>query len=145
MMSETQTQKPENLQDMVNKIPTEDEIKPEDTELQVESETQSEEQPEPQPTEDTQEAAHDITVTNLTEWFEANHENFENINTIDVLVTGIDSFETLLFTVPHPKGGEDSSGNPKRRLAVVENANTQPVLNLPGLDFNVFPSGRALA
>ena len=106
MNNETQS---ESLQDMVNQIPADE--TPQETDVQTEApEEPTGEQEVPQEAEaQEEEVTYDVSTTDLNSWFNTHHESFPDIRTVAVDVTGVDSNETLLFTVPHPKGGRQTS------------------------------------
>lgn len=78
-----------------------------------------------------------VETTNLSDWFSENNKKLENINEVKAVIKGVNPKETLIFTVADPKGG-DFEGFPKRKLCMFEDANTQPVLNLPPRKMLVF-------
>ena len=87
------------------------------------------------------EEQYEINCTMLNTWFEQNHNNFDNVNHVQVSIRGINPEETVIFSVLDPKGGEDNQGNPKRELQVWKDADTFPVLDLPGQAMEVHNNG----
>jgi len=75
-----------------------------------------------------------IPIANLTEWFERNHENFPNISRVRLSLKGVDSSKTLVFTVA--TGSEDT-----RELKMFEDADTHPIVDLPGLRMDPYKHG----
>jgi len=82
-----------------------------------------------------------IGITSLASWFESNCNNFENINQVKVAIRGVNSEKTLIMAVKNLSGEQDSEGNDKRSLRVYENADTHPVLNMPGETMDVYNNG----
>ena len=99
------------------------------------------ENPETTPAPEDEDLEYDIETSNLTDWFEANHNNFGSVNHVKVSIRGIDPQETLIFAVLDSKGGEDPEGNPKRELFIWKESKTFPVLNIPGTDMDVYNNG----
>lgn len=96
------------------------------------------------PTEETGEESPQVNVigiTSLSNWFEANCENFDNINQVKVAIRGVNSEKTLIMAVKDPTGGEDEQGHDVRNLRVYENADAHPVLNMPGASMDVYNNG----
>jgi len=106
--------------------PTEEENREEGGESQEENENQTQE--------------YEISTVSLSTWFEQNHERFENINHVKVAIRGIDASKTLIMSVLVPVQ-EGIGGIPKRKLFIFEDADTTPVLDLPGLSMEVFNNG----
>lgn len=75
-----------------------------------------------------------VPVANLTEWFERNHENFPNINRVRLSLKGVDSSKTLVFTVSTGVGDT-------RELKMFEDADTHPVIDLPGIKMDPYKHG----
>lgn len=123
----------ENLSDMVKQeTETEDPVVFSETDLDLPSE-------EEQPMEEPQIEA--IGITTLNTWFDTNHTNFGNINQVKVSIRGVDSEENLIMAVEDESAEADAAGERKRKLRVFDNANTQPVLNLNGIDMQVYNNG----
>jgi hypothetical protein len=78
-----------------------------------------------------------IGITNLTEWFNNNVENFPNIRKPTVSIQGVDPDEQLIITISIP----DSEEEGKRKLVVFDDANTIPVIDLPAMDMQVYNNG----
>lgn len=97
-------------------------------------ETPAEAQPE-------QEQVPVIGTTSLMTWFEKNKQNFGEIKHVKLQVTGVDSKEDLILTIPHESGEVLGDGTQKRRIIKLENANLQPVLDLPGVDMKIYNNG----
>jgi hypothetical protein len=79
-----------------------------------------------------------VEVTPLANWFEENHEKFENINYVKASIRGVDPTKYLIVTTPDGTGETDSEGNERRKLKVFENADVYPVLNLPGVEMRAY-------
>jgi hypothetical protein len=82
-----------------------------------------------------------IPVTIFGQWFEANATNFTNINQVKVSIRGINPESNLIIAVKDGSGEVDASGEEKRNLRVFDNADTQPVLALKGIDMQVYNNG----
>ena len=82
-----------------------------------------------------------IGITTLGQWFENNATNFDNINKVNVSIRGIDPDSNLIIAVKDGTEVPDESGEDKRQLRVFDNADTQPVLNLKGIDMQVYNNG----
>lgn len=80
-------------------------------------------------------------TTSLSEWFEANVSKFSNINQVKVAIRGVDARKTLIMAVKDESGEKDAEGNDKRVLRVFEDADIHPVLNLPGMDMQIYNNG----
>ena len=94
-------------------------------------------------TEDT-EAIEEINIVNiisLFEWFNLNSDRFDNINQVKVSIRGVNPSKTLIMAVKDGTGEKDEEGNDQRDLRVFENSDTHPVLNLPGLDMQIYNNG----
>lgn len=118
----------ENLSQMVKDTPTKDDFVFSETNLDLPAEEEAEEVVE--------KAVVDIVP--LFEWFSKNSENFNNINQVKVSIRGVDSSKTLIMAVPDGSGEKDADGNDKRELRWIENADTHPALDLPGLDMQIY-------
>jgi len=92
----------------------------------------------------TETSDHEISTTDLSTWFQENHNNFDRVNRVNIQIRGIIANEDLVFSVLDPNGGEDDRGNPKRKLKVWNDAHKFQVLNLDGTDMNVFSNGLVL-
>lgn len=82
-----------------------------------------------------------INMELLCDWFEKNHNAFENVNHVKVSIRGIDPKETLIFSVLHPDGGNDATGNPVRKLRIWDNANSFNVPELPAIGMDILNNG----
>jgi len=82
-----------------------------------------------------------INIISLFDWFNLNSEKFDNINQVKVSIRGVDPSKTLIMAVKDGTGEKDEEGNDKRDLRVFENADTHPVLNLEGLDMQIYNNG----
>ncbi|MGD2071986.1 MAG: hypothetical protein PVG65_00645 [Candidatus Thorarchaeota archaeon] len=82
-----------------------------------------------------------IGTSNLTTWFEKNKHNFEDVKHVKLQVTGVDPAEDLVVTIPHESEETNEDGTIKRKLITLDNANMQPVLDLPGIDMKVYNNG----
>ena len=142
----------ENLTDMVNQETDEAPLSfPEDqldipveepaAEAAPEGDEGVTEEPAAEEAETTNQAAPTIAVTDLGSWFEANHESFPEVKQVRLQVTGVEPSEDLVLTVPHESGEILEGDIPKRRLMKIDDANILPVLNLPGVDMNVYNNG----
>jgi hypothetical protein len=82
-----------------------------------------------------------INIVPLSDWFEQNCDQFENINQVKVAIRGVDPAKTLIMAVKDQSGEQDTEGNDRRNLRVFENADAYPVLNLPGALMDVYNNG----
>jgi hypothetical protein len=82
-----------------------------------------------------------VFTTSLSEWFELNVLKFSDINQVKVAIRGVDARKTLIMAVKDGSGEKDSEGNDKRVLRVFEDADIHPVLNLPGIDMQIYNNG----
>lgn len=95
---------------------------------------------EPQVTEEPQ-VASTIGLVSLSEWFDRNTANFDNISAVRVSIRGVDPNKTLIVAVNEGSGETDEEGNPKRELQLFKNADVHPVLDLEGIDMQVYNNG----
>jgi hypothetical protein len=130
----------ENLSDMVKTESNEpivfsesDLDLPEGITSEVEDTREAEEEPET-----TVEA---IEISTLGTWFEANSANFDNINQVKVSIRGIDPVSNLIMAIKDGTEEQDGSGEDRRNLRVFDNADTQPVLQLNGVDMQIYNNG----
>ena len=82
-----------------------------------------------------------IGITALNIWFEENSANFENINQVKVSIRGVNPDANLIMAVMDGTGEVDSTDEPVRQLRVFDNADSQPILNLKGIDMQVYNNG----
>lgn len=82
-----------------------------------------------------------IGIATLGPWFEANSANFGNINQVKVSIRGIDPAANLIIAIEDGSGELDDTDEPKRQLKVFDNADTQPVLDLPGYSMQIYNNG----
>ncbi len=82
-----------------------------------------------------------INIIPLSEWFEANYKTFDNINAVKVSIKGVNSDANLLMTVKTPGEETDEEGSPTRELFLFKDADIQPVLNIPGMDMQIYNNG----
>ncbi len=122
----------ENLSEMV-KSETDAEMvfSEEDLDLPEEAEAVVEEQP----------AAEAISITTLNGWFQENSSNFDNINQVQVSIRGIDPNANLIMAIKDGTEEDTESGESKRQLKVFDNADVQPILNLKGIDMQIYNNG----
>ena len=76
-----------------------------------------------------------VNVTSLTSWLPLNISHFENLKMVTISVRDVQPDNDLVLAV------SDRETPDKKRLKIIENANTQPVLDLPGMAMSVFNSG----
>jgi len=76
-----------------------------------------------------------INVAPLTAWLPPNVSKFENIKMVTISVRDVQPDIDLVLAVP------DFDEPDRKRLKIIESANTQLVLNLPGVAMSVFNSG----
>ena len=82
-----------------------------------------------------------ISISTLSDWFEANSAAFDNINQVKVAIRGVDGDKTLIMAVLDTDGESGENGEEKRNLRVFDNADSLPVLNLPALSMDVYNNG----
>lgn len=129
----------ENLAQLVKDSPTE-EIVFQETSLDIPSEIS--EAPAIDVVEnDTPEPAIAIPIVPLTDWFESNCQELDNINQVKVSIRGIDPKNTLIMAVKDESGEQDEDGHDKRHLRVFENASSIPVLAYPPIAMNIYNNG----
>jgi len=80
-----------------------------------------------------------VPIAPLNTWFEANLGAFENVNEVKAAIRGVDPTKTLIMAVLDGQGEVD--GYPSRELQLFKNADSQPVLNLPASDMQVYNNG----
>jgi len=80
-----------------------------------------------------------ISIAPLNTWFESNSDSFDNISQVKVAIRGVDPTKTLIMAVLDGQGEVD--GNPSRDLQLFKNADTQPVLELPATDMQIYNNG----
>jgi len=125
-----------NLSDMI-KDDTPTVFEPENLDLPLETAAPIEESvdapAEAQPAEEV------IPITPLNIWFESNSAAFENVREVKVAIRGVDPSQTLIMAVLD--GKDEIEGNPSRDLQVFKNADTQPVLNMPASNMQIYNNG----
>jgi hypothetical protein len=123
----------ENLSQMVKETPTDEAVVFSEADLDLPTEEE----------EVTHEEVQDntISIIPLSDWFEQNCDQFDNINQVKVAIRGVDPTKTLIMAVKDPSSEQDSEGNDKRNLRVFENADVHPVLNLPALSMDIYNNG----
>jgi len=82
-----------------------------------------------------------IEITTLNTWFDANCATFSNINQVKVSIRGVNSEENLIMAVEDETAEPNAEGERKRKLRVFDNADIQPVLNLAGIDMQIYNNG----
>lgn len=111
----------------------------EDLNLPDETEAQAstpEEEEEVQAAEEVQVEA--VGIVTLGDWFAENSENFDNINRVEVSIRGVDSQANLIMAVKDGTGETDEAGEDKRVLRTFDNAQIQPIIDLKGVDMQVY-------
>ena len=81
-----------------------------------------------------------IQISSLTDWFDANVENFPNIRKPTVSIQGVDPVEQLIVTVQVIDEDTTEEGD-KRKLVVFDDSHLIPVLDLPAMDMQVYNNG----
>jgi hypothetical protein len=81
-----------------------------------------------------------IQISSLTDWFDANVENFPNIRKPTVSIQGVDPLEQLIVTV-QVIDEETTEQEDKRKLVVFDDSHLVPVLDLPAMDMQVYNNG----
>lgn len=130
----------DNLSQMVQESQTDENVFSEQ-DLDLPEDDVIQEAQEEQETEVVDEAPNAIGIVTLSSWFEANCNNFPNINQVKVSIRGVNPNKTLIMAVKDPGNETDENGNEKRTLRVFENADTHPVLMLPALSMDVYNNG----
>jgi len=110
---------------------------PEDQQNQDQQNATPENQTDVAPTDQPQ--TQTIGIINLQSWIDENSSEpqYDNIRYHRATIRGIDPNETIIVSDLHPAGGE-VDGHPARKLYLLTQANTSPVLNLPGLNMKMF-------
>jgi hypothetical protein len=122
----------ENLSDMVKQETTDEPMVFSEGDLDLPAQEEAvDEQPQ----------AETVEITTLNTWFDSNCTNFSNINQVKVSIRGVNSEENLIMAVEDENGEVDAAGERKRKLRVFDNADVQPVLNLPGIDMQIYNNG----
>jgi len=83
----------------------------------------------------------EIGVIVLSEWIDDNINNLPKINKPKAQLQGVPENEQLFCTVLDPKNAINKDGHAVRFMALINNANTFPVLNIPGYDMDVYGNG----
>jgi len=83
----------------------------------------------------------EIGVIMLSEWIDENVENLEKINKPKAQLQGVSMTEQLFCTVIDPTGRVNKDNQPVRYMALINNANTFPVLDIPGYDMDIYGNG----
>jgi len=82
-----------------------------------------------------------IGLVSLSEWFDKNASNFDNISAVKASIRGVAPNKTLIVAVNDGTGEKDSEGNQKRELQLFKNSDVHPVLDLEGIDMQVYNNG----
>jgi hypothetical protein len=126
----------ENLSDMVkDETKTDEPIVFSEADLDLPTQEQEAEEVVEEP------QAEAIGITTLNAWFDVNCENFSNINQVKVSIRGVNPSENLIMAVEDENSEADAAGERKRKLRVFDNADIQPVLNLPGIEMQIYNNG----
>jgi hypothetical protein len=96
--------------------------------------------------EDTTEVAQEtgppsIGITGLSTWLEENIDKFANINIPRGAIRGVDPIKNMTITVSDGSGETDGEGHEKRDLFIFKNSASIPILDLPGLDMQIYNNG----
>ena len=83
-------------------------------------------------------SANEIAITTLGPWFTEYRDQIPNVHQLQAQIRGVDSAENLIVSVDDPNGEEFEEGIIKRSLRLFDNADVQPVLNLPPSDMRVY-------
>jgi len=83
----------------------------------------------------------EIDVVMLYEWIESNINQLEKIRLPRIRLAGLKENEQLFCTVKDPKCEVDEHGQDVRAMALINQANIFPVLDLPGYDMDIFGNG----
>jgi hypothetical protein len=82
-----------------------------------------------------------IPITILAPWFEENSANFDNVNQVKVSIRGVDPTSNLIMAIKDGSGEQDENQEDKRVLKVFDNADTQPILALKGIEMDIYNNG----
>jgi hypothetical protein len=82
-----------------------------------------------------------IGITTLGPWFQTNSANFDNINQVHVSIRGINPDANLIMAIKDGSGETDETGEEKRYLKTFDDADIQPILDLKGIDMQVYNNG----
>ena len=130
----------ENLSEMV-KTETNEPIVFSEADLDLPEGTTSEVEDTREAEEESETTVEAIGISTLGMWFEANSANFDNINQVKVSIRGIDPISNLIMAIKDGSEEQDDSGEDRRNLRVFDNADTQPVLELKGIDMQIYNNG----
>ena len=81
-----------------------------------------------------------VNVTPLCDWFEGNSDRFDNVGPVKVDIRGVDPRRTLIIAA-NIKDSLLEDGSQERGLFVYNNADSYQVLDLPGLEMDIFNNG----
>jgi hypothetical protein len=132
----------ENLAEMVR---NESETTPEEVNIfnpdDIVEETNLETEETTEETENTEEVveetnADEISTMLLSQWFDTNYQNFENINRVRIELNRVRPGRAIITTIIDPDAEEDSDYN--RKVCVFEDADLFKVLDLDAVDFHMF-------
>jgi hypothetical protein len=128
----------ENLNEMIKETPANEgaQFNPEDTELQTEDPSDQVIKEDLRTPSDTA-----IPIVTFGGWFQTYHETFTNIHQLRLSIRGVDPDENLIVSIDDPDGVELEPGVRKRALKLFDDAVTQPVLDLPPSDMQIYNNG----
>lgn len=82
-----------------------------------------------------------VGITGLSNWLEENIDSFPNINIPIVTIRGVDPIKNMIITVSDGSGDVDEEGNEKRDLFLFKNAAALPILDMTGVDMQIYNNG----
>lgn len=129
----------ENLSDMVQ-TETDDPVVFSESDLDL-PETKADETEAAAPAVDETPEVEAIAIAILAPWFEENSANFDNINQVKVSIRGVDPNSNLIMAIKDGSGEQDETGEDKRVLKVFDNADTQLILALRGIQMDIYNNG----
>jgi hypothetical protein len=127
----------DNLNEMIQETPADQgaQFNPEDVELQTED-------PSDEVIKEVTQSDTQISVITFGGWFQTYHETFTNIHQLRLTsLRGVDLDENLIVSIDDPDGTELEPGVRKRALKLFDDAMTQPVLDLPPSDMQIYNNG----
>lgn len=127
----------ENLSQLVKETPGIDPVVFSEEELDLPTDV---EETEELSADDNENDGYVVQISSLTDWFDANVENFPNIRKPTVSIQGVDPAEQLIVTVQVIDEEATEEGD-KRKLVVFDDSHLVPVLDLPAMDMQVYNNG----
>ena len=132
----------ENLADMVKKTISagQEDKKDEVKIITPETKAKQDDKSKPDKLKETKEQKSDtIPVSNLIDWFPTHYKALQpSVKQVKLAIGGVDPKDTLIFTLPHPRGGKASDGLDKRKVYTFDNADKRSVIDLNPIALNAY-------